>query len=130
MRYRDIIDQMKRDGHHYEADRLQRSVERSGSTWQSVHSRHDARDGLPFISYSGDCAERAYDEIKSEEWRDEMRREDERREQERQERQERERLEYQRMEEERQEFDAELERRQQEESEQAAAEQAEDQLNP
>lgn len=77
MRYRDIIQDMKRHGRYGEADELERAVERSGSTWDRVSTRHDARDGLSFMSYAGDQAERAYDNIRYEERREEERHEEE-----------------------------------------------------
>jgi hypothetical protein len=77
MNYRDIIREMKMEGHYSEAEALARSV---GSEHDRVYTRNDARDGLPFISYAGDVAERAYDSIRNREWREQEQREQEQRE--------------------------------------------------
>lgn len=93
MTYRDIIQRMKDDGHHYEADALERSVERTGWSGKSVHSRYDARDGLSMMSRAGDMAEQAYRDIRHDAERAEDRRQEEEREQRRQEHEAAQRLE-------------------------------------
>lgn len=64
MKYKDIIEQMERSGHYSEANNLRGSLSDSGMyDHDSVRSRHDAADGLPFSSYDASCAERAFDEL-------------------------------------------------------------------
>ena len=76
MRYRDIIHKMERSGHYLEADNLRSSLSDAGlGDYDSVRSRDDARDGLPFASYDASCAERAYDDIRHDERREREQRE-------------------------------------------------------
>jgi hypothetical protein len=78
MQYKEIIERMKRDGHSYDADRLERSIERHyGSVRDSVHSRYDAGDGLSFCSGARSRAEDAYEAIRSDEYRAQRQREEE-----------------------------------------------------
>lgn len=69
---------MESSGRYSEADDLKRSMDEGHiSEYDRVYSRSDARDGLSMMSYSGDAAERAYDDLKYAERREEQRREQE-----------------------------------------------------
>jgi len=80
--YREIIREMKLSGHYSEAESLERSLKRGhGSEYDRVYSRSDARDGLSIMSYAGDIAERAYDDLRYRERREQERKEEEEQEQ-------------------------------------------------
>ena len=82
MIYRDIIREMERNGDYSEADKFERGLREHGySEYEHVYRGQEA-DGMAH-SYTGDCAERAAEELRYRERREQERIEEEmRREQE------------------------------------------------
>ena len=67
IRYKDIVRDMERHGHYSEAQDFERALERSGRS-DYDDARYDPRDGAGH-SYVGDVAERSYENLRHEEWR-------------------------------------------------------------
>lgn len=115
MRYRDIINQMERSGHYSAARELEESIRKgSCSEYDRVRYREDACDGMSRYTYASNCAEHAFEEIRSQERYKEKQREEV-------EQQRREYEHQRRMAEERQQEQEFYEKQQQEEEEQQSS---------